>query len=516
MAIGSLLDSEFCRLHHAVAILLRRNVRPLDADFHHHRLRGMGASRSIAKLLRTLSPSSTVQIAPAMSARARSAALPGTLTLCRGIVLTVREGSDGLIAKRSRAGDGGRGPRLLPTCSFTCSDGSGRSAGSTASMPKPPSTPARSSAGRGGSLAPENSGGASKWARQWAALSPRWVSVSSGSCVRVLQIQCTRSQTTMLETLFPFAVALVPTLECKAANEGIRRLRRLDFFASWGGGRTINVNAAINPATGPRLSSWTGVWTDHARNVAANSTNLKCLHRGLLHAPETATIAARCRHLLSVDHSGDKDTRPNDNAVQALLRNCPAIEELALFKTAVTIVTINALKADRPLKILTLGGEQGPRLSASNNTATALGELLSTRGASLTRLRIGERDWRMDAKLQSMLLDVVLRLQNIHRQTLPRIHRITCLPSAGAARPRGRQYGQDRQIERFCPLSRFAPQDGVPGLRRVQSFVLRGRELGLSRWDHTSMKQLVNTLQMITEAAGGRVTDITGFSGIIL
>ncbi|RKO89961.1 hypothetical protein BDK51DRAFT_43925 [Blyttiomyces helicus] len=192
---------------------------------------------------------------------------------------------------------------------------------------------------------------------------------------------------------------------------GVRRLRSLQIDSS-----SVAVDHAINSATGPTLTSWTG-WAGAAKKVTANSPELKTLRRGNLLAPQLAIIATGCHHLVSVDLSsaGEDDGRLTDDAaVKVLIDHCPSIEQLSLFNTSVTIDTVRALKTYRPLTLLTLGGDRELRLFATEDAETALGDLLSARGAPLTRLRIGERGWCMRAELALLLPDAVPRLRSLH------------------------------------------------------------------------------------------------------
>ncbi|RKO86963.1 hypothetical protein BDK51DRAFT_44006 [Blyttiomyces helicus] len=168
----------------------------------------------------------------------------------------------------------------------------------------------------------------------------------------------------------------------KAITEGVHRLRSLAFYTFY---KTSHIVAAIHRATGPNLIYWSG----HGRSateVAANSPDLKSLHR-----PEhIAIIASRCHHLVTVELSTGIRNPTTDDAVQALLDHCPAIAELGLFNTAVTVVTIKALKSHRSLTFLSLGGYKHRGLFDSPDSENALCELPSARGGSLTRLRLGE------------------------------------------------------------------------------------------------------------------------------
>ncbi|RKO84391.1 hypothetical protein BDK51DRAFT_48675 [Blyttiomyces helicus] len=117
--------------------------------------------------------------------------------------------------------------------------------------------------------------------------------------------------------------------------------------------------------------------------------------------------------LISVDLSGRKKD-VSDDTVQTLVRQRPAIEELSLFDTAVTIVSIRALKTHHPLKLLTLGGlKDEPHLFTTKESETAIIELLSARGASLICLRIGKSEWLVSQEVADILSDVIKSLRTL-------------------------------------------------------------------------------------------------------
>ncbi|RKO87699.1 hypothetical protein BDK51DRAFT_51467 [Blyttiomyces helicus] len=88
--------------------------------------------------------------------------------------------------------------------------------------------------------------------------------------------------------------------------------------------------------------------------------------------------------------------KPSEQAVQALLKNCPLIAELHLFHSPASIATIHALKSYRPLTLLTLRRQEDqepPLFGTEEATEVAIGELFAARGALLTRLAsAGEND----------------------------------------------------------------------------------------------------------------------------
>ncbi|RKO83291.1 hypothetical protein BDK51DRAFT_45342 [Blyttiomyces helicus] len=177
----------------------------------------------------------------------------------------------------------------------------------------------------------------------------------------------------------------------KVICKGVHRLQALELETS-----DPNLLTAAHGATGPNLLSWSAT-ARYAGLVATNSPNLKILscNYNVLGAnllpitvDDIKTVAASYHQLVAIDLSRGKD-RVTDDAIQALLHHCPAISELNLSNTAVTIATILL---------------EQPFLFA-NGDAIAFGELLSARGASLTRLRIGMPGWRMDLDLAILLSD---------------------------------------------------------------------------------------------------------------
>ncbi|RKO93274.1 hypothetical protein BDK51DRAFT_42481 [Blyttiomyces helicus] len=194
----------------------------------------------------------------------------------------------------------------------------------------------------------------------------------------------------------------------KAILQGARRLRSLDLPT--GGDEVYSV---VNRATGPDLISWVGYATS-VEHVSTNSPNLRVLcSTHDLRSAHIAGIAAGCHHLLSIQLSYEHIT---DDAVQTLLRHCPSIVELCLFDTEITVATIRALKSHRPLTLLTLGGqeERDVPLFDTEDTEITLGELLSARGSSLMRLRIGEARWRIGPQLATTFPDMVPSLRVFH------------------------------------------------------------------------------------------------------
>ncbi|RKO87665.1 hypothetical protein BDK51DRAFT_26885 [Blyttiomyces helicus] len=119
------------------------------------------------------------------------------------------------------------------------------------------------------------------------------------------------------------------------------------------------------------------------------------------------------RRILSLDLSSNE--KVTDASIKSTLVACPAIEELFIYETKATIAAIQALKSHRPLKFLGLGGGcSDSRLFDTDQVQPALCELFSTRGASLTRFRVGECAWQMSPELPNVLAESVARLRVLH------------------------------------------------------------------------------------------------------
>ncbi|RKO91273.1 hypothetical protein BDK51DRAFT_39653 [Blyttiomyces helicus] len=183
---------------------------------------------------------------------------------------------------------------------------------------------------------------------------------------------------------------------------------------------------AIHIASCLNLIRWTAT-TSAVEHVATNSPNLMILSADYfianpshsITAQNIVTIAAGCPLLVAIDLSGGED-RVTDEVVQALLHHCPAILELNLSDTAVTINTIQALKSYRPLTLLALGEylrdsvPEEVRLFETVDTEIALGELLSVCGSLLTRLQICKPGWRMGFDLAILLADSIKKLRALY------------------------------------------------------------------------------------------------------
>ncbi|RKO89228.1 hypothetical protein BDK51DRAFT_37736 [Blyttiomyces helicus] len=116
------------------------------------------------------------------------------------------------------------------------------------------------------------------------------------------------------------------------------------------------------------------------------------LNLGNLRLEHKTIIAARCRHLVTVDLSNGAKNQITDDVVQTLL----------------------PLKSHRPITFLSLGGEEDHSLFEAAETDNALCELLSACGVLLTRLRLGHLSWRMGLDLATLLPDALGRLQCLH------------------------------------------------------------------------------------------------------
>ncbi|RKO94347.1 hypothetical protein BDK51DRAFT_53152 [Blyttiomyces helicus] len=281
-------------------------------------------------------------------------------------------------------------------------------------------------AGRGGFSQPWNSGASSRsWAGQtrWAALLPRSGAAASWA---KRQEHCTSARSdfdqlsspwnqyylrclsigsiykmplSILASLLEHCSKLViyhfeGSVECgknarrgDAIIEGVRRLESLKFAAE---DLHLELAPAVDRATGPNLIRWKGYGSD-AANVAAKFLNLANIEdRSVttfsfsqsdthsLELSHLAAIAAGCAHLVSVDLSS---ARVTDTGVLALLKHCPAIAELSLCDTAVTVATIKALQPHRPLSLLALANDDDLRMFATNDSEIALHTLFFTRGA---------------------------------------------------------------------------------------------------------------------------------------
>ncbi|RKO88447.1 hypothetical protein BDK51DRAFT_41821 [Blyttiomyces helicus] len=222
--------------------------------------------------------------------------------------------------------------------------------------------------------------------------------------------------------------------------KGVRRPRSLQFSFTPTYKASVALETATNRATGTNLISWMGT-ASAAEHVSVNCPNLKYLDGSNLEAPPVAVLAVACDQLASIELSGSQKW-VTDDGVRTLLHN-PGITELRHFDTEITLTTLHVLKTHRPLTLLTLGGP--------NHKPPA--PLLSARGASLTRLCIGEPGWRMGADLATMFPNAVAspRSLHLHGKTSVRV-----LASLSHRLPVLRDLGVDNSV------NRNELQDSVP------------------------------------------------------
>ncbi|RKO82811.1 hypothetical protein BDK51DRAFT_45774 [Blyttiomyces helicus] len=169
----------------------------------------------------------------------------------------------------------------------------------------------------------------------------------------------------------------------KAISESVRRLQSLGFQA-----QDIDAETAIYSATGPYLMAWTA---DRSAAEPILPTSNSCWRLPRTH-----------------------------RSFNPLIDHCLAIEELHLTGTAVTVVSIHALKPHRPLTRLALSNDDlydaanQIRLFATATAEPALAELLSARGGSLALLCIGMPGWRMGLDVAIALMDSCTNLRTLH------------------------------------------------------------------------------------------------------